>query len=69
MLINEAVEIALSVQCSIRRASWEGTVEIGVTHKKEPMDLIIDEIEVNRYPNWDPTPEDLTADDWEITKA
>lgn len=72
MLIQEAVKKALESQSAVKRTEWEEKglrVIVIPTTKSMPLDIDTIEESQCRKPNWNPTPEDLMADDWEVTKV
>lgn len=72
MFIQEAVRKALENQSVLKRTGWEKEgVDVIVIPGNRYMPLDIDRGGKSqcRKPNWNPTPEDLMADDWEVTKV
>jgi len=61
MLIHEVIKKAIDTTLTIRRQSWRGSgVEFMLT---EPIALLKKHSEPKF---WNPTPDDLMADDWEV---
>lgn len=72
MHIHEATKKALESQSALKRTEWEEKrfrVIVIPTTKSMPLDIDTIEKSQCRKPNWNPTPEDLMADDWEVTKV
>lgn len=72
MYIHEAVGKALENQNALKRAAWETQcpdIIVIPTCKVMPFDIDMLGKPQRRTRNWNPTPEDLMADDWEITKV
>ena len=72
MYIHEAVEKALNSKSGLKRTAWKTQLaDVVVIPVCEVMPLDIDMLGKSqcRAHNWNPTPEDLMADDWEVTKV
>ena len=72
MFIQEAIRNALESQSALKRAEWEEkglNIIVIPTNKNMPLDIDILGKSQYRKPNWNPIPEDLMADDWEVTKV
>lgn len=71
MHIHEAAKKALESQSALKRTEWEKkglNIIVIPTNKNMPLDVdTIGKFQC-RKPNWNPTPEDLMADDWEKVK-
>lgn len=65
MNINEAVKKALEEKCGLTRKDIKGAVVIPI-HEKNPFDVYVNG---KRASNWNPTPDDLMAGDWEIIRV
>lgn len=68
MDIVSAVKQALEQECGMTRMSMLDAVIIPI-HEKTPFYVYVEKNNGSRIPNWNPTPEELMADDWEITKV
>lgn len=69
MFIQEAVRKALDSQGALKRREWEKEgfrVIVIPTTKSIPLDIDTIGESQCRKSNWNPTPEDLMADDWEV---
>ena len=69
MFIQEAVRKALENQSALRRTGWEKEgLDVIVIPGNRYMPLDVERVEKSqcRKPNWNPTLEDLMADDWEV---
>ena len=69
MFIQEEIRNALESQSALKRAEWEKkglNIIVIPTNKNMPLDIDILGKSQRRKPNWNPTPEDLMADDWEV---
>lgn len=69
MFIQEAIAEALENRSALKRAEWMkkrlNAIVIPTNHNM-PLDVGIIGKSQCRTPNWNPTPEDLMADDWEV---
>lgn len=68
MDIRSAVKKSLEEKCGIRRSGMIRGVIVPI-HERNPFYVFTGENNGSRVPNWNPTPEDLLADDWEVTKV
>ena len=72
MYIHEAVKKALDGKSALKRTAWKTQLlDVVVIPVCESMPLDIDTLGKSwrRAHNWNPVPEDLMADDWEVTKV
>lgn len=72
MYISEAVKKALDSKSVLKRTAWKTQLpDLVVIPVCEVMPLDLDMLgkSQRRVHNWNPTPEDLMADDWEVTKV
>jgi len=72
MLIQEAIRNALESQSALKRTEWEEkglNIIVIPTNKNMPLDIDAIGKSQCRKPNWNPTPEELMANDWEVTKV
>lgn len=72
MHIHEATKKALESQSALKRAEWEEkglNVIVIPTNINMPLDGVILGNPQRRAHNWNPTPDDLMANDWEVTKV
>ena len=72
MFVHGAVKKAMEEGKGIKRTGWEMAFEgIIVIPSSKRIPLDVDNIGKAqcRKPNWNPTPDDLMADDWEVTKV
>lgn len=69
MFIQEAIGKALESQSAVKRAEWEEkglNVIVIPTNINMPLDGVILGNPQRRAHNWNPTPDDLMADDWVV---
>lgn len=67
MLINEAIAMARVEQKAIRRKKWEGLGMLLLPTNSNSLRIVIfSEHEKKGTRFWNPSAEDLVADDWEV---
>lgn len=66
MLFADALRAAMEQKKLMFRSSWPWETKLDPKSEKMPIDIVWPD--GRRAPCWNPTPEDILADDWHISR-